>query len=109
VNPAEKPANADDDRARKETERYRLRLYVAGATPGSANAVQAIEDICHERLEGHYDLEVVDIYQLPEQARQDDIIATPTLVKTEPGPAMRVVGDLADHERVLVVLSLVEP
>ncbi len=52
MNPADNPANADDDRAREEPERYRLRLYVAGATPSSANAIQAIEDICHERLEG---------------------------------------------------------
>ena len=51
----------------------------------------------------------MDIYQLPEQARRDDIIATPTLVKTHPGPAVRVVGDLVDRERVLAVLSLIEP
>ena len=109
MNPADQPANPEHDQARENPERYRLRLYVAGATPGSASAVQAIEDIWRERLEGQYELEVVDIYQLPEQARQDDIIATPTLVKTEPGPVMRVVGDLADREHLLVVLSLLEP
>jgi circadian clock protein KaiB len=99
----------DPDRAQEAPERYRLRLYVAGATPVSANAVQAIEDICRDRLENQYELEVVDIYQLPEQARQDDIIATPTLIKTEPGPAVRAVGNLSDRERVLAVLSLIEP
>ena len=109
MSPADVRANPDHNRARDEPERYRLRLYVAGATPGSANAVEAIEDICRERLEGRYELEVVDIYQLPEQARLDDIIATPTLVKTQPGPAVRVVGDLVDRERVLAVLSLMEP
>jgi circadian clock protein KaiB len=99
----------DRDQARDESERYRLRLYVAGATPVSANAVEAIEEMCRERLAGRYELEVVDIYQLPEQAREADIIATPTLVKTQPAPGARVVGNLVDRERVLAVLSLVEP
>ena len=107
MSPADGHANPDHNRAQEEPERYRLRLYIAGATPVSARAVEAIEDICRERLEGHYELEVVDIYQLPEQAVQNDIIATPTLVKTHPGPAVRVVGDLVDRERVLAVLSLI--
>jgi circadian clock protein KaiB len=109
MSPADGHANRDHNRAGDESERYRLRLYVAGATPASANAVETIEDICRKRLEGHYELEVVDIYQLPEQARRDDIVATPTLVKSQPGPAVRAVGDLVDRERVLAVLSLIDP
>ncbi|MGO9906220.1 MAG: circadian clock KaiB family protein [Solirubrobacteraceae bacterium] len=109
MSPADAHQNPGRNRAREAPERYRLRLYVAGATPVSANAVEAIEEMCRERLAGRYELEVVDIYQAPAQAREDDIIATPTLVKSQPGPGVRVVGDLADRERVLAVLSLVDP
>jgi circadian clock protein KaiB len=90
--------------------RYVLRLYVAGATPSSAHAIDTIQEICRERLDGPYDLEVVDIFQMPEEARLHDIVATPTLVKSAPGDAERVVGDFSlSPERVLAVLSLVEP
>jgi len=90
-------------------ERYVLRLYVAGATPVSANAIEAVQAVCRERLMGNYDLEVVDVYQLPAEARLHDIVATPTLVKSAPGDPERVVGDLSNRERVFAVLSLTEP
>jgi circadian clock protein KaiB len=72
----------------------------------SARAIEAIQEVCREHLEGHYELEVVDIYQLPGRARDDDIVATPTLVKRRPEPVQRLIGDLSDRERVLLVLSL---
>ncbi|MGO9791996.1 MAG: circadian clock KaiB family protein [Solirubrobacteraceae bacterium] len=86
--------------------RYELRLYVAGATSLSARAIEAIQEVCREHLEGNYDLEIIDIYQVPRRARADDIVATPTLVKSLPKPVERLVGDLSDRERVLMVLSL---
>jgi circadian clock protein KaiB len=91
----------------QDAERCHLRLYVAGATPVSANAIEAIQEVCRQRLRDRYELEVVDIYQLPEEARRADIIATPTLVKMKPGPAVRLVGDLAS-ERLAAVLSMIE-
>lgn len=86
--------------------RYQLRLYVAGATPLSVRAIEAVQEICHEYLEGKHDLEVVDIHQVPGRARADDIIATPTLVKSLPEPVARLIGDLSDRDHVLMVLSL---
>ena len=86
---------------------YRLRLFVSGSTPKSAPAIQNIRALCEERLQGRYDLEVIDIYQHPEQIKQEQIVVTPTLVKKLPLPIRKIVGDLSDKQRVLVGLDLV--
>jgi circadian clock protein KaiB len=87
-------------------ERYILRLFVSGMTPRSAHALAAIRAICDEHLEGRYELEVIDIYQRPDLATDEQIIAAPTLVKKLPEPLRRFIGDLSDRERVLVGLGL---
>lgn len=89
-----------------ETERYVLRLYIAGSTPGSSRAVETLKAVCEEHLTGRYTLEVVDIYQQPVLARDEQIIAVPTLVKQLPLPIRRILGDLSDKQRVLVGLDL---
>lgn len=88
------------------TGNYVLRLYVTGMTPRSSRAIATIKSICEEHLEGRYDLEVIDIYQCPHLARDEQIIATPTLVKKLPAPLRRFIGDLSDEERVLFGLDL---
>jgi circadian clock protein KaiB len=87
-------------------ERYSLRLYVAGSTPRSMLAVKNIRNICERHLAGHYDLEVIDIYQHPEAAAGAQIIAAPTLIKLAPGPSRRAIGDLSNEQKVLSTLSL---
>lgn len=89
-----------------EGERYVLRLYITGMTPRSSAAVAAIKAVCEEYLEGRYDLEVIDIYQHPVLAMDEQIIAAPTLVKKLPMPLRRLIGDLSDKERVLLGLDL---
>ena len=86
--------------------RYVLRLYVTGSTPRSARAIENMRRICDEHLAGRYDLEVVDIYQRPEAAREFQLIAAPTLVRLLPEPLRRVIGDLSDRDRVLHGLDL---
>jgi circadian clock protein KaiB len=93
--------------AQPAAEHYVLRLFVTGSTPRSARAIQNIRAICEEKLHGHYDLEVIDIYQHPEQAKPEQIVVAPTLVKKLPLPVRRLIGDLADEERVLVGLDIV--
>jgi circadian clock protein KaiB len=88
-------------------ERYLLRLFVTGTTPRSSRAIQNIRAICEEKLQGRYDLEVIDIYQHPEQAKPEQIVVTPTLVKSLPLPVRRLIGDLSNEERVLVGLDIV--
>jgi circadian clock protein KaiB len=86
--------------------KYLLRLYVTGSTPRSARAIENIKDICEEHLKGRYDLEVIDVYQRPRLAADEQIVATPTLIKVLPTPLRRLIGDLSDSERVLVGLDL---
>ena len=87
-------------------ERYVLRLYVTGMTPRSTEAFASIKAICEERLQGRYELEVIDIYQHPQLAIDEQIIAVPTLVKKLPAPLRRLVGDLSNEDRVLLGLDL---
>ena len=86
--------------------RYVLRLYVTGMTPRSVEAFATIKALCEEHLQGRYELEVIDIYQHPQLAVDEQIIAAPTLVKQLPAPLRRMIGNLADTERVLLGLDL---
>jgi len=86
--------------------KYLLRLYVAGATPKSTQAIMNIKKICEEHLKGRYDLEVIDVYQQRTLAKGEQIIAAPTLVKKLPPPLRRFIGNMADMERILVGLDL---
>lgn len=83
-----------------------LRLFTTGTTPRSTRALQNLRDICEALLKGRYRLEVIDIYQEPGRASEADIIAAPTLVKEEPQPACRMVGDLSDRNKVIAHLSI---
>ena len=89
-------------------QRYLLRLYVTGTTPASARAIERVHVFCEAHLRGRYQLEVIDIYQKPALARDEQIIATPTLIKVLPVPLRRVIGDLSKTDRVLFGLDLRE-
>jgi circadian clock protein KaiB len=107
-----KPDDSDTTRrfeklvSQPSEEHYVLRLYISGLTPRSTEALTMLRSICEEHLRGRYELEVIDLYEHPERADSDDIIGTPTLIKKLPQPLRRLVGDLADVERVLVGLNL---
>ena len=88
------------------TAKYVLRLYVSGLTPKSRRAIENIKKICEEDLEGRFELEIVDIYQRPDLAVDEQVIAAPTLIKELPLPLRRVIGDLSDKERIVVGLDL---
>jgi circadian clock protein KaiB len=87
-------------------EKYVLRLFVTGTTPSSMRAISNIKDVCDEHLKGWYDLEVIDLYQYPQLAKGEQIIAVPTLVKKLPLPLRKFVGELSDAEKVLFGLDL---
>ncbi len=89
------------------TEKYVLRLYVTGMTPKSINAIENIRKICEENLQGRYELEVIDIYQQPQYAKQEQILAAPTLIKKLPLPLRKFIGDMSDKEKILIGLNLV--
>jgi circadian clock protein KaiB len=85
---------------------YVLRLFITGTTPRSVRAIANLRRVCDQHLKGAYDLEVVDLYQDPEAAKRYQIIAAPTLVRTLPLPLRRIIGDLANDEKVLAGLDL---
>jgi circadian clock protein KaiB len=89
-----------------ENDIYILRLYITGMTPNSKRAVENVKKICEEHLKGRYELEVIDIYQQPTLAQQEQIIAAPTLIKKLPGPLRRLIGDMSNTEKVLIGLDL---
>jgi circadian clock protein KaiB len=85
--------------------KYMLRLYVAGATARSRQALLRVRQMCETELDGSYELEVIDVYQQPILARESQIIATPTLVKEFPLPVRRLIGNLANITRLFVGLD----
>jgi circadian clock protein KaiB len=85
---------------------YILRLYVSRSTARSALAVKTIRQVCKVHLQGKYALEVIDIHKNPSLARDEQIVAVPTLIKRLPPPLQRLVGDMSDLDKVLLGLDL---
>jgi circadian clock protein KaiB len=92
-----------------DAEFFVLRLYVAGQTPRSLRAVTNTHKLCAEALHGIYRLEVIDLYQQPQLARDEQIVALPALVKRLPPPSRMVIGDMSDTSNVLAGLDLQSP
>lgn len=86
--------------------RWALRLYIAGATPKSTRALANLRRICDQHLADRYEIAVVDLVQNPHLASADQIVAIPTVVRLQPLPVRRVVGDLSDIGKVLVGLDI---
>jgi circadian clock protein KaiB len=87
---------------------YRLSLFVTGSTPRSIRAITNLRLICEEHLSGRYELDVIDLYQHPEQAKANNLVAAPTLIKFLPKPVRRVIGDMSDEGQVLFSLDIQE-
>ncbi len=90
----------------KPAEVWKLRLYVAGLTPRALRAFANLKRICEVYLKGRYTLEVIDLVKSPALAKDDQILAVPTLVRKLPEPVRKIIGDLSNTERVLVGLDL---
>ncbi len=101
--PSGKGKKAKADSTKKT---WNLRLYVAGQTPKSITAFSNLKKICEEHLAGKYRIEVVDLLKNPQLAKGDQIVAIPTLVRKLPEPLKKIIGDLANTERVLVGLDI---
>ena len=108
MNQAEMPIQqtATDNEIFGDSERWVLRLYVAGQSPKSLTAFANLKNICEEHLQGRYTIEVIDLLQHPQLAAGDQIVAIPTLVRRLPEPLCKIVGDLSNTERTLVGLQL---
>ncbi len=89
-----------------KTDKYQLRLYIAGNTPKSTAALINLKKYCEHHLCDRYELEVIDLLVHPQLAAGDQILAIPTLVRKMPAPVRKVIGDLSNEEKVLVGLDL---
>ena len=104
--PASSTAEFEKALAEDSTSRYVLRLYVSGATERSAAAIANLRAVCEVHLPGRYELEVIDVFQEPLLALEGHILAAPTLVKSAPRPVRRLIGDLADAEKLFAALDI---
>jgi len=86
--------------------KFKLYLYMSGETPPSVAGAYNLRVLLDKELKGQYSLEVINVLDNPQRAQEDNILATPTLVKASPPPEKRVVGDLSDEEKVLTALGL---
>lgn len=91
----------------KSTGKYILRLFVAGASDRSRQALEHVRHLCEAELKDKCTLEVIDIYQQPELARLHQIVATPTLIKESPQPVRRFMGNLVNISTLFVELALI--
>ena len=85
---------------------YLLRLYVAGSSPRSSQAIENVKKLCASFPRGRFEYEVIDLYQAPALARQDNIVAVPCLVKVHPGPRRAFIGVTSNRNRMLLKLGL---
>jgi circadian clock protein KaiB len=89
-------------------EQYELTLFVSGASESSARAIVNIREICDAHLGGRHHLNIVDLNQDPDGARQHHVLATPTLIKDRPLPLRMLVGDMSDHVKILLALDVTD-
>ncbi len=87
---------------------YEFHLYVTGTTPNSLNAINNIREICEQFISGQYELKIIDLYNDPQAARKDQIIAIPTLIRKKPLPEKRIIGDLSDTDKVMDEMDILK-
>ena len=87
---------------------YVLCLFVTGASPNSMRAITNIKEICEVHLKGNYSLEIIDVYQQADIAKREQLVALPMLLRKQPLPEKRLIGDLSDTTKVLNALGLIK-
>jgi circadian clock protein KaiB len=95
------------DHAAFKEDYYQLKLFIAGASVNSLRSIENIKEFCNNFLVDRYDLEIIDIYQQPVLAEQEQIIALPLLIKKYPNPERRFIGDMSDTNVLLKGMGLI--
>ena len=86
--------------------KYQLKLFVAGMNPATIRAVENVKEICENHMKDNYELEIIDIYQQRDQLKDMNIIAVPTLIRLNPYPQKRLIGDMLDKKKIISVMDL---
>jgi len=103
-----KDSKRNKQQAKVRNNKWILRLYIAGQTPKAVAAFKNLKIICEEQLKGKYSIKVIDLLKKPQLARDEQILAIPTLVRKIPLPVRNIIGDLSNTKRVLVGLDIRE-
>lgn len=90
------------------TTKHKFILFVSGMSVKSGHAIENLRKICDKHFEKNYELEIVDISREKEEAVKYQIVAIPTLIKTDPKPQRIILGDLSDTQKVLRFLNIEE-
>jgi circadian clock protein KaiB len=85
---------------------YVLKLYVSGSTTKSATAISNVRQMCESYLSGRFELEIIDVFQQPELAIESQLLAAPTLIREQPAPIRKVVGDMSNEDKLLYSLNI---
>ena len=85
---------------------YQLRLFITGASPNSARAVDNLKTFCDKYLPNKYQLEIIDVYQQPGIAEKEQIIALPLLLKKRLGTDKRLIGDMSNIDKLLKYFNI---
>ena len=101
------PSKSPSKEKSKPPVEWRFKLYIAGETPRSLVAFANLKRICELHLHGEYAIEVVDLQLHPGLAKADQIVATPSLVRQSPAPIKKIIGDLANEQRLLAGLDII--
>lgn len=86
--------------------KYSFRLFITGITSHSQRAICNLKEICNSKLEGEFEVEIIDVLEHPELAEMEKIMAVPTLIRKQPSPSKRIIGDLSEQQLVLTALDL---
>ena len=98
--------HSSENKSNRDNENYVFRLYVTGASPNSTKAITNLKEICEKHLKDRYTLEIIDVYQQGLIAKNEQLVALPMLIKLQPQPERRMIGDLSDTSKVLTLLDL---
>src|SRR5205085_969933 len=93
-------------RIMSEAAKFKFRLYVAGDTENSGQALANLRELCLAYLSGRHEIEIIDVFREPKRALVDGIFMTPTLVKIAPGPVQKIIGTLSQAPPVVQALGL---
>ena len=96
----------ESDLAMSRVPRFKFRLYIAGDTENSAQALSNLTALCGKYLENRHEIELVDVFREPGRALEDRVFMTPTLVKLSPAPLQRIIGTLGQTHFVIQALGL---
>ena len=88
---------------------YKLCLYVVGQevlaeTPVVKNVREGLTSL----YDGRFLLEVIDVTKHPQAAMDEGVFFTPTLLRFEPEPRKKVIGNFSNKDQLLQALRLLE-